>query len=72
MTEKPSMHNKKLTNAARGQGPVCLKCWKEYRALETQWEKVPDCDCREPDKLASLRLSPGLFDWIFGRPSAKG
>ena len=46
---------------------VCKKCWKEYASMPDMAEKIPACECYEPDKLPELRLSGGLFAWLFRR-----
>jgi len=43
----------------------CKKCLVPYKPQENTFEKVQACECADPDMPVTLKMSPGLFDFIF-------
>ena len=43
----------------------CKKCSTPYIPDESAFAKVQACDCFDPHIARKLKLSPGLFDFIF-------
>lgn len=43
----------------------CHKCFTPYRPQENTIAKIQSCECADPDVPATLKMSPGLFDFIF-------
>jgi hypothetical protein len=43
----------------------CKKCFALYRPSEETLVKSQHCGCNDPHISRKLKLSPGLFDFIF-------
>ena len=43
----------------------CKKCFVPYKPQENTLAKFPACECADPHIADALRLSPGMFDFIF-------
>ena len=43
----------------------CKKCSAPYMPQESALAKSQACDCNDPHISRKLKLSPGLFDFIF-------
>jgi len=43
----------------------CKKCFAPYLPQEHTFAKTQSCDCNDPHIACKLKLSPGLFDFIF-------
>jgi hypothetical protein len=43
----------------------CKKCFAPYIPQESAFAKSQACDCLDPHIARRLKLSPGMFDFIF-------
>jgi hypothetical protein len=50
----------------------CKKCFARYMPQESAFAKTQSCDCNDPHIARKLKLSPGLFDFIFRAIIDKG
>jgi hypothetical protein len=50
----------------------CKKCLAPYIPDESAFAKSQACDCDDPHIARKLKLSPGLFDFIFRAVIDKG
>jgi hypothetical protein len=49
----------------------CHKCFVPYKPQENTLAKIQACDCLDPHIARKLKLSPGMFDFIFGVRTTK-